>query len=58
MRLPDPPTAIFCGNNRVTLGIMRALGELRVPCPERVSIVGFDEFEWAASSNPRITTVA
>jgi LacI family transcriptional regulator len=58
LRLPDPPTAIFCGNNRVTLGVMRALGELRVPCPERVSVLGFDDFDWAASSKPRITTVA
>lgn len=58
MQLPDPPTAIFCGNNRITLGVMRALGELRVPCPERVSVLGFDDFEWAACFNPRITTIA
>jgi LacI family transcriptional regulator len=58
MQLPDPPTAIFCGNNRITLGVMRALGELRVPCPERVSVLGFDDFEWAACFNPPITTIA
>ena len=48
MQLPDPPTAIFCANNRMTLGVMHALGELRIPCPERVSILGFDDFDWAA----------
>ncbi len=58
MRLPDPPTAIFCANNRMTLGLMRALGELRIPCPERVSILGFDDFDWAAWTNPRLTTIA
>ena len=58
MRLPDPPTAIFCASNRVTLGLMRALGELRIPCPERVSILGFDDFDWAAYTNPPLTSVA
>jgi LacI family transcriptional regulator len=58
MRLPDPPTAIFCTNNRMTLGVMRALGELRILCPEGVSILGFDDFDWAASASPRVTTVA
>ena len=28
MRLPTPPTAIFSCNNKMTLGLMRALGEL------------------------------
>jgi len=58
LRLPDPPTAIFSCNNKMTLGLMRALYELGVPCPERVSVLGFDDFDWAANFNPRLTTVA
>ncbi len=58
MRLPSPPTAIFCCNNKMTLGVMRALGELSIPCPERVSVLGFDDFDWAASFSPRLTTIA
>ncbi|PYV22877.1 MAG: hypothetical protein DMG27_17140 [Acidobacteria bacterium] len=58
MGLPDPPSAIFCCNNKMTLGLMRALGELRIPCPERVSVLGFDDFDWAASFSPRLTTIA
>lgn len=58
MQLPQPPTAIFCCNNKMTLGLMRALGELRIPCPDRVSVLGFDDFEWAANFSPRLTTVA
>jgi LacI family transcriptional regulator len=58
MGLPTPPTAIFCANNRMTLGVMRTLSELHIHCPEQVSVLGFDDFEWAASSNPRVTTVA
>jgi LacI family transcriptional regulator len=58
MRLPEPPTAIFCCNNRMTLGVMRALGGLGIPCPELVSVLGFDDFDWAANITPRLTTVA
>ncbi|MGH9163298.1 MAG: LacI family DNA-binding transcriptional regulator [Vicinamibacteraceae bacterium] len=58
LRLAEPPTAVLSCNNKMTLGLMRAAGELRVPCPGHVSVLGFDDFEWAASFSPRLTTVA
>ena len=58
LQMADPPTAIFSCNNKMTLGLMRALAESQVPCPERVSILSFDDFEWAASFSPKLTTVA
>lgn len=58
LRLAAPPTAIFCCNNQMTLGLMRALAELHVMCPEKVSVMGFDDFPWAANFTPRLTTVA
>jgi LacI family transcriptional regulator len=58
MRLPNPPTAIFCCSMTMTLGLMRALAELDIPCPERVSVLGFDDFEWVASFRPQLTAVA
>lgn len=56
--LAEPPTAILACNNKMTLGLMRATVELRVHCPEQVSILGFDDFEWAANFRPKLTTVA
>jgi DNA-binding LacI/PurR family transcriptional regulator len=58
MGLKNPPTAIFSCNNKMTLGLMRALGELRIACPEQVSVFGFDDFEWAANFSPRLSTIA
>jgi len=58
MQLADPPTAIFSSNNKMTLGLMRALRELRIPCPEHVSVLGFDDFEWSAYFTPRLSTIA
>jgi LacI family transcriptional regulator, galactose operon repressor len=37
------PTAIFCGNNRCTVGALHALGARR----RRIALVGFDDFELA-----------
>ena len=58
LRLADPPTAVFSCNNKMSLGLMRALSELRVSCPDRVSVLSFDDFEWAANFSPKLTTVA
>jgi DNA-binding LacI/PurR family transcriptional regulator len=58
LQLPVPPTAILSCSNQMTLGLMRAMRELRIACPERVSILGFDDFDWADNVNPRLTTVA
>jgi LacI family transcriptional regulator len=40
------------------LGLMRALGELHVNCPQSVSVLGFDDFEWTAYFTPRLTVLA
>ena len=58
MALPEPPTAIFACNNSMTLGLMRALAECQAPCPERVSVLAFDDFPWAAHFRPQMTAVA
>lgn len=58
MALAQPPTAIFACNNSMTLGLMRALAERRIDCPERVSVLAFDDFPWAAHFRPELTTVA
>ena len=58
LSLPVPPTAILSCSNQMTLGLMRALREMSIRCPDQVSIVGFDDFEWVENTNPRLTTVA
>lgn len=56
--LAERPTAVFSCNNKMTLGLMRALEESGIPCPDRVSVLGFDDFDWAANFRPRLTTIA
>jgi LacI family transcriptional regulator len=56
--LPEPPTAVFACNNLMTLGLMGAITERQIACPGQISVLGFDDFDWAASFNPPLTTVA
>ena len=58
LKSSDSPTAILALNNRMTLGVLRALRELGVPCPGRVSLIGFDDSDWAIVFNPSLTTIA
>jgi LacI family transcriptional regulator len=54
LSLPEPPTAVFAGNNRITFGVLRALaGRARPP-----ALVGFDDFELAPLLSPPVTVVA
>jgi len=52
------PTAIFAGHSLVLLGVMRALAERRLRCPEDVSTIAVDDFPWAAAMTPRLTVIA
>ena len=47
-RGPDPVTAIFAGNNRVTVTVVRVLAERDRP----VALVGFDDIELADLLSP------
>ncbi|MGW3013511.1 LacI family DNA-binding transcriptional regulator [Streptomyces sp. NPDC001219] len=51
---PQPVTALFAGNNRVTVTAVRVLAGH----PRPVALVGFDDFELADLVDPAITVVA
>jgi len=57
LNLPSLPTAIFSGNNFMTLGLMKAIKEDRIKVPDLVSIVGFDETSWSEITDPPLTTI-
>lgn len=59
MRVSDPPTAIFCGNDPTAMGAYEALKELGLRIPDDVAIVGFDNQELiAAHLRPPLSTIA
>jgi LacI family transcriptional regulator len=40
------------------LGLLRAMRELHVRCPEQVSVIGFDDHVWSEFFNPPLTCVS
>jgi LacI family transcriptional regulator len=53
----DPPTAIFATNARITLGVMAAINSRGLRCPDDVSVLGHDGFDWQTVFHPRLTIV-
>ena len=50
-------TAIFCANDTMALGVIRALTERGLRVPDDVSVVGFDDVPEAGFFRPPLTTV-
>ncbi len=58
LKLTSPPTAIMVSNNKLLLGVLQSLDENRIPVPQQVSILGFDDFIWNRYFSPSITSIA
>lgn len=52
-----PPTAVFSGNNLMTIGAMRSLTDHHVPVPDQMSLLGFDDLELADLLCPPLTVI-
>ena len=52
-----PFTALFAYNDISAIGAIRAFQEHRLRVPEDVSVVGFDDIQYAAFNTPSLTTV-
>jgi LacI family transcriptional regulator len=57
MSLGNPPTAIFCANDRMAVGCYEALKELGLRIPDDVSVIGYDDDEVARHLSPQLTTL-
>ncbi len=53
----DAPTALFCSNNLITRHALHALSELKIQVPEKIALVGFDDFETADLLKPTVTVI-
>jgi DNA-binding LacI/PurR family transcriptional regulator len=51
------PTAIFCGNDHLALGMIKAFSEEGISVPGDISIIGFDNIPEASYLIPALTTV-
>jgi len=57
MKKGEKPTAVFCLNDEMAIGAMKRVRQLGMEIPRDISIVGFDNVDWAAHAVPALTTV-
>lgn len=55
---PFRQTAIFAASDLLALGVLQAADELGVSIPEQVSLIGFDNIDYAALPKIRLTTIS
>lgn len=54
---PKLPRAIICANDELALGAMKALKEVKLWCPEKMALVGYDDIERGRMVSPSLTTI-
>lgn len=50
-------TAVFCHSDDIALGLMEAARQLDVAVPDYLSVLGYDDMEFAEYVTPRLTTI-
>lgn len=53
---PNRPTAVICANDLLAFGALLAAKKLCVRVPEDISVVGFNDFDYAQHMSPPLTT--
>jgi len=55
--LAPRPTAVFCANDLLALGVLQALYGAGVGVPDDIALVGYDDIEFAAAAAVPLTSV-
>jgi len=55
--LPQRPTALFCFNDMLAIGMLTGLHNHGIRIPEDISLVGFDNIVFSAYTSPPLTTL-
>ncbi|MCU6795203.1 LacI family transcriptional regulator [Paenibacillus sp. WQ 127069] len=57
LELENQPTAVFCCNDDMALGAIKAITEKQLSVPGDISVVGFDDHIFSGFMTPALTTV-
>lgn len=57
LKLEEVPTAVFCSNDDMAVGAMKAIQKAGLSVPKDISIIGFDDNIFSNYVTPALTTV-
>ena len=57
LAMDEKPTAVFCFNDTMALGLMSRLQQKGVKIPEEMSVIGYDNIELSEYFSPPLTTI-
>lgn len=57
LNLSNIPTAVFCSNDDMAVGAIKAIVEEGLRVPEDISIIGFDDSIFSSFLSPALTTI-
>ena len=57
MKQNNRPTAVLCFSDVLALGVLFGLSEAGLSVPDDVSVMGFDNLDWAMETHPPLTTI-
>jgi LacI family transcriptional regulator len=57
LKSPQRPSALFVASNQLTLGTLYAFRACGLRCPQDISLISFDDHDWAPLFNPPLTVV-
>jgi LacI family transcriptional regulator len=55
--LSHRPDGVYVANHLMTIGLLQAVDEMGLRCPEDFGLVSFDDYPWLGVFRPRLTTV-
>lgn len=58
MLASDKPDAIFCTNDEMAIGAIKAIKEKKYKIPQDIALMGFDDIKLASYVRPALTTVS
>jgi LacI family transcriptional regulator len=53
----ERPTAVFCANDLIALGLLQEMTRRRIRVPDDIAIVGYDDIEFAAAAAVPLSSV-
>ncbi len=58
LQLEESPSATFCMNDEMAIGLIRGITNAGLLVPQDMSVIGFDDIEFAKYCEPPLTTIS